>query len=574
MRALRLLLPAALLLAPAPAAAAAAQDLDRVVTQAIAGWLERRPHLATALGFHAFDGTLAPVTAATVAADLRWLRELEERLAAIPREELSPERRVDRDRLGSWIEHQRLVLDTVEPHRRDPAHLLPVIESGIRALVEGDALAACDRVQAMAARLRRVPEMVRAARVVLRDPPRSAVEAAIAATGETLDFLRLTLPAITRDCRESGAQADLAEADTLAIRALEEYRLALREDLLPRAGDGEPLGAPRLAALLAAAELETAAPDSLLARAEREIAQRQARLLTLAGRVVAGGDPAAALAAIERDSVAEGELPSVIREHLAHLRRGVQRAGLVSLPARRGPEVRWTLIPGRDRPAVRLLVPGPFERGRRRTRLVYESAGAAVSAAGLAARHSQLSRAGLPWALVREAIPGRWPLAEAWPAARRVRAAFPSEAAVEGWCTYAEMLARQGDLTDPEARVEFAGERRAIERLARAAAALALHLRGTGVEEEAQLLARRALIHPENARRAVAEARSDPVAAIAPVLGSWRILELRDEVRQRLGSRFHPRRFHDALLAQGPLPLPMAREGVLRALDGTARRRP
>lgn len=514
-----------------------------------------------------------PVTASTIADDLRWLRELAERLEAIPPRNLTAERRVDRDRLAAWTAHQRFVLEELEPHAHDPGHLLAVVEGSIRSLLESDALAACDRVRAIAARLARVPEIVRSARVLLAAPSRPAVLAAIGGASETLDFLRRTVPALTRDCRESGLQADLAEADSSAVRALEDYRLALREDLLPRAALPAPLGREALGRLLAAAEMETGSPDSLLARAEREIQRRRARLGALAERVVSGGDVSTALAAIERDGIPDDRLPGAIAAELDSLRGRVRRRGLALLPPAKELEVRWTLIPGRDRSAVRLVSPGPLERGKRRSLLVYESAGATASSAGLEARHALLNRATLPWALIRETIPGRWLLENARRMAPRVRQAFPAASATEGWCAYAEVLALEQQVADAGVRSEFVAERRALERLARAAAALSLHLRGTTVEVEAARLAERSLMHRENAARAVASARTDPVAAIAPVLGAWRILELREECRARYGARFTLRRFHEALLAQGPVPLPLAEHGVRHAFERVLRPR-
>ena len=291
--------------------------------------------------------------------------------------------------------------------------------------------------------------MVRSARVLLREPSRPAVHAAITGASETLDLLRRTLPALTRDCRDPALQAELAEADTMAVRAIEEYRVALREDLLPRATLPRPLGREKLASLLLSAEAETASPESLLARAEREIIDRRARLGALADRIVPGGDVRGALAALVRDEVPEGQLPATISGELDTLRARLRAKNLVTLPPSKLFEVRWTLAPGRDRPAVRLIAPGPFETAKRRTRLVYESAGAVTSANGLDSRRALLHRAALPWALIREALPGRWPLEVARRTTTRVRQAFPAASATEGWCAYAEALAIEQEISNP-----------------------------------------------------------------------------------------------------------------------------
>lgn len=46
-----------------------------------------------------------------------------------------------------------------------------------------------------------------------------------------------------------------------------------------------------------------------------------------------------------------------------------------------------------------------------------------------------------------------------------------------------------------------------------------------------------------------------PAQALAYKLGQMKILELRERARRQLGDRFDLRAFHDALLADGPMPL-------------------
>ena len=50
-----------------------------------------------------------------------------------------------------------------------------------------------------------------------------------------------------------------------------------------------------------------------------------------------------------------------------------------------------------------------------------------------------------------------------------------------------------------------------------------------------------------------------PGQATAYMMGALEIERLRSGVHQRLGSRFDPRSFHDALLEDGPVPLRMLR---------------
>jgi uncharacterized protein (DUF885 family) len=53
-----------------------------------------------------------------------------------------------------------------------------------------------------------------------------------------------------------------------------------------------------------------------------------------------------------------------------------------------------------------------------------------------------------------------------------------------------------------------------------------------------------------------------PGQALSYKLGQMTILRLREEARRELGERFDIRKFHDAVLEEGPLPLDVLEEHV------------
>ena len=53
-----------------------------------------------------------------------------------------------------------------------------------------------------------------------------------------------------------------------------------------------------------------------------------------------------------------------------------------------------------------------------------------------------------------------------------------------------------------------------------------------------------------------------PGQALGYKLGQMTILKLREEAKRQLGERFDIRRFHDAVLEEGPLPLDVLEEHV------------
>ena len=147
--------------------------------------------------------------------------------------------------------------------------------------------------------LAQVPEVLRAARINLKDPPRIYTEVAISQFEGVLRLYREDVPAAGAECRDARIQADLAEADSGAVRATEEFLAFLRDDLLPRSTGSLALGREVYQRKLACEEMELTPVDSLLARGWRALEETQRRMEAVAERIAPGGGVPAALESLE-----------------------------------------------------------------------------------------------------------------------------------------------------------------------------------------------------------------------------------------------------------------------------------
>ncbi|MEE8537426.1 MAG: DUF885 family protein, partial [Acidobacteriota bacterium] len=72
----------------------------------------------------------------------------------------------------------------------------------------------------------------------------------------------------------------------------------------------------------------------------------------------------------------------------------------------------------------------------------------------------------------------------------------------------------------------------------------------------------KALVNPLVARQEAERGAYDPMVLVY-ALGKLQILKLREDLREHQGDRFSLKAFHDRLLSEGEIPLPLLRRRLL-----------
>jgi uncharacterized protein (DUF885 family) len=146
-------------------------------------------------------------------------------------------------------------------------------------------------------------------------------------------------------------------------------------------------------------------------------------------------------------------------------------------------------------------------------------------------------------------------------------------ATAEGWGLYSELLADEMGLysSDLDRLGMFSNQ---ALRAARLVVDPGMHVLGWTRDRAIQYM----LDHTAESRAAV-ESEVDrylavPGQATAYLIGSLEIQRLRREAERRLGSGFDVRAFHDVVLRDGAVSLPMLRQAVERWVDESERKRP
>ncbi len=125
---------------------------------------------------------------------------------------------------------------------------------------------------------------------------------------------------------------------------------------------------------------------------------------------------------------------------------------------------------------------------------------------------------------------------------------------LEGWVLYTEKLGYEiGGYGDPYAR--FGQLTFEMWRACKLVVDTGIHDKGWSRRRAIDFLAANASLALLDIEAEVDRYISWPGQALAYKIGELRILQLRKEAKQQLGDRFDLRRFHDALLSGGAMPI-------------------
>jgi len=169
-----------------------------------------------------------------------------------------------------------------------------------------------------------------------------------------------------------------------------------------------------------------------------------------------------------------------------------------------------------------------------------------------------------------EGIPGhhlQFSIAQSLPDVPRFRQNGTYDAYSEGWAFYAERLGREmGFYQDPYS--EYGRLENEMWRSVRLVVDTGVHAKHWSRQQMIDFFTEHTAMDAQNIATETDRYIAWPAQALSYKLGQMSIINLREEARRQLGDRFDIRKFHDAVLEEGPLPLDVLEEHVHAWLAG------
>ena len=515
------------------------------------------PAAASSAGLVAHDGRLGDFTPDAVRAHIAALRSVAGAVEELDVAELQDE--VDRTALLGELRGTVYRLEHERPHQRNPVFWVNHLFQGLYAVLARSDGAAGGRAPAALERLRAVPGFLDAARATLAEPPSVFVDSALAMLGgggELIVQLAATLGA-----EAPGLADDLRAAAGAALEGLKRFGTALRDEIEP---DADPhafaIGEEQFARRLHFEHAVEAGAPELWRYGLRLQEETTAKLSALAAEL--GPRPWRELVDALRDDVpGPDELLRVYRQELDRARDFVVERDLALVPSTpvdvvATPSFLAALVPfaAYEPPPIYL----PAQRGRF---YVTRPDPSLPPEAVAQVRRGHCSH-GIPAMVVHEAYPGHHlQLVTAQELGSEVRRHLWTPVMVEGWALYCEQLMDEtGYYCTPEQRVFQLVN--LLWRAIRIVLDVGLHTRGMTTREAVDYMVEHLPIERRSAEAEVRRYCAWPTYQLCYAVGRRELLRLRDDFREAAGDAFEPRRFHDALMRYGGLPVSLARWGM------------
>ncbi|MFC5510888.1 DUF885 family protein [Massilia jejuensis] len=554
---------------PGPAAALFERDWQ---------WrLEHHPEYATTLGDRRYNDRLSDVSPAAARARREHLRSMLEQARAIDRAGSSAQERLSLDLFIFDKERQlaTLAFTPVDPQaltRWDGLHVrLPRLVAQTPFATEDDYRNYIARLNALPAHIDGLVEQLREGIRSGWTAPQASVHGVpelLRAMRERLDAGPLAAPlqripaTIEPKLREQLLAAGMAALSDRVAPALRRLEEVVRSDYLPAARDSLgasalPGGAGYYAFLARNATGGELTPPELHALGIKEVTRLRAAMAETVRLTGFRGSLPQFLHFARSDKRLFARTPEAL---LARYRRVIERA-TAALPAL------FATIPGEEVGVKRL-----GQAGASGQLAAYYEAGTAERSAALVVNTERLDSQPL-WEVetlaLHEAVPGHH-LQVARARALRELPAFRrrgwDDAFGEGWATYAESLGPElGFFRDPFSRFGYLNDD--MFRAARLVVDTGIHALGWSRQQALDYLNAHTANAPADNEVEVDRYIAQPAQALSYKAGQLRFKTLREKAQAALGPRFDARSFHDALLGNGVLPLPLLEREMGRWLS-------
>jgi uncharacterized protein (DUF885 family) len=548
------------------------EEFEKLAAAYIEQELAANPEQATELGDHRFDGELTDYSKEKRAQLLANARELRNTLGAFSDlEQLTGPNKIDIRILRDSVDNEIFELEELREAEWNPLVYMQSLANGFYLLVARDFDAPEKRIASLRKRMEAIPRVIEQAKANLQHSPRVHTETAIEQTQGAISLVREGLGPLLEKMPQM--KKDLAPLQEKTAKALEDYKMWLQKDLLPRSDGDFRIGADKFRKKLRFALASELSMEEILKRAQDDLAHTQTAIYETALPLYKKYFPNAGKAALaDKKKVTTAVLDKLAEQHpddntivgycqkvLAEATDFVKQHNPVRLPDvpldvivmpefKRGPAVAYCDSPGpleKSGKTFFAVAPTPNDWDKKRKDSFFR----------------EYNNYMIRDLTVHEAMPGHYlQLAHAneFKAPTLVRAIFRSGTFIEGWAVYCEQMMAEQGYGGPEVKMQQLKMRLRVD--CNAIIDQSIHAGNMSEQQALDLMMKEAFQTEGEAVGKWKRARLTSAQLSTYFVGAAEHLDLRDKAKARDSVAFDLKKYNDTVISFGSPPVKYVRE--------------
>lgn len=533
-------------------------NFDQLTRELIYGSLALSPVTATAVGYHQNNGVpldelLDDYSAPGMEAQRQFYEGMQTQFAALNTASLSKEQQADLALIQDTLGLQLLELNTIRSYKHNPTIYVELVGNALFSPYTLNYAPKEKRFQQIIRRMEKISALLEQAKAALVDAPAVWNRVAREENQGNIDLIDKTLRAEV----PASMKAEFIQAAAEALPALRTFSTYLEVTLAPKTSDWR-LGKENYAKKFQYVLHTGKAPEQLLSEAEADLKSMRADMAKLA----APKTVKQALDDIAKQHATPDSYMDAARKTLAEATAFVKEKGLVTLSGRENLQVIETPEFMRGIYAVGGFNPAPALEPQLGACYWITPIPKTWTKDRIESKLREYNNYGLQELTIHEAMPGHYVQFEyaddLQPETRRVlRNVFGNTPYVEGWAFYTQqMMSEEGYLNNSkELRLSFM--KQALRALANAILDVRLQTMGMTDQQALDLMINDTFQEKEEATAKLQRAQLSSCQLPTYYAGWKGWLAARENFKQRQGSAYTLRGFHDRALKESAVPLPV-----------------
>jgi len=532
-------------------------EFEKLTQDFLYGSLAQSPVSATGVGYHLHNGVpldelVDDFSAGGLDQQRTFYKDFQMRVAALDVSKLDKEQRVDLDMMKSNTDLALLELDTIQSYKHNPTIYVELVGNALFTPYMLNYAPIEKRFEHIARRLELIPALLSQAKTNLVDSPEVWNRVAQEENDGNISLIDKTL----RDAAPASQKTLYAAAAAKALVAVRSFNDFLKDKLSSKTSDWR-LGKEKYARKFALVLASGRAPEDLLVEAEADLKTVRAEMAKLA----APKTVEQALDDIARQHATPDRYLDKARETLAQATAFVKQKDLLTLPARSNLQVietpefmRGIYGVGGFNSAPPLepqlgafywITPIPKNWAPERAE----------------SKLREYNNYGLQELTIHEAMPGHYVQLEyandVQPVGRRLlRTIFANTPYVEGWAFYTQQMMSEAGYLEGNKALWLSFYKQVLRALANTILDVRLQTMGMTDQEALDLMMKQTYQEKEEATAKLQRAQLSS-CQLPTYFAGWRgWLDAREHYKQRKGSSFSLKEFHERALKESGVPLP------------------